>query len=74
MDEIFKIEKNQNTTFSIVLESQQIIPGLGGILGKNINQILHQLEMNLSEIKKQAHFMIATSCNCHGVIHFMNVV
>ncbi len=70
---VFKADKNDNSLFFIIVESEQLMPGLGGISGEEIQNMLSTLEKNVNEIKAGSHFVIATSCNCHGVIHFMKV-
>ena len=55
----------------ILFESYQLIPGLGGLKGKEIITLLKNLETYLPNLKdNNFYIIIATSCNCHGIINF----
>ncbi|MHA1527324.1 MAG: hypothetical protein ACTSQD_09845 [Promethearchaeota archaeon] len=47
------------------------MPGLGGLKGNDIRDILKVLRDNMDFLSHQKFDMvIATTCNCHGVINF----
>ena len=69
--EIIKIENNDTVNITIIIESQQLKAGLGGLKGRDINLILKELKNNIELFKTQkCNAIIATTCNCHGVINF----
>ncbi len=47
-----------------LVESQQLTKGLGGIPGAVFFDIIQRFQTNLP-----ARFIVATTCNCHGVLH-----
>ncbi len=71
--DLIRVEENEDSRFCVVAESHQIIPGLGGFLGTEIEFILNALTSSLRRIKKQTQFIISTACNCHGIVHFMKM-
>lgn len=69
-NEIFKIEKTDVVNITVILESWQLSAGLGGLKGKDIDIILKELKSNLELLKTQKfNVIIATTCNCHGVLN-----
>ena len=71
MTKLIKVEENKNNEILIVLNSYQLTSGLGGIKGKDVNIILETLNKKISALKqKKFKLLIATTCNCHGVISF----
>lgn len=65
------IEKNKIPKFIIINESYQLMPGLGGLKGKDISKNIKILQKNLDILLNQRfNIIIATTCNCHGVINF----
>ncbi|MHA1763293.1 MAG: hypothetical protein ACTSYC_05980 [Promethearchaeota archaeon] len=71
--ELIRIKQNKNSCIYIVLESHQIKPGLGGFMGMEIEFTLNKLTSSLNLIKKQTQFILSTACNCHGIVHFMEI-
>ena len=70
-----KIRKEDNSEIIIINESYQLMPGLGGLKGNDIQNILVLLHDNMKFIsEKNINVIIATTCNCHGVINFYDVV
>ncbi|MFO8019645.1 MAG: hypothetical protein R6U96_13545 [Promethearchaeia archaeon] len=66
----FDLQK-QKREIKIIVESTQLRGGLGGIPGSVVQSILTKLEQNFRWMKqKNFKLLIATSCNCHGVINF----
>ncbi len=66
----FNLLKNKKKLI-ILLHSYQLMPGLGGLKGQEIYSIYNQLENNLIFLKNnQFNLIVATTCNCHGVINF----
>jgi hypothetical protein len=76
LKKIFEISENftlkrEAKNIIISLHSYQLIPGLGGLKGKDVYSISNKVKENSREFKKsQHHLIVATSCNCHGVINF----
>jgi len=76
LKKIFDISENFNLLRNkkkliILIHSYQLMPGLGGLKGENIYSIYNLLRENLSFLKNsQFSLIVATSCNCHGVINF----
>jgi hypothetical protein len=69
-----KIIKKKIPQIIIVIESYQLQSGLGGLLGKDIHYILKKLGKNLKLFsEKEFRLIIATTCNCHGVLDFYKV-
>jgi hypothetical protein len=67
----FKIEIDDFYSIILVYESTQLMPGLGGLSGEDFIKSFKLLEKNLDNISKQNFsLIIATTCNCHGVINF----
>jgi len=55
----------------ISIHSYQLKPGLGGLRGKDLYNIVSKLCTNIKKIQKSIlKTIIATSCNCHGVINY----
>jgi hypothetical protein len=74
VDDIAKIElDNENKIIKaiIIVESIQLMPGLGGIEGNHIKKIFKTLQNNLDLfLNKNYELLVATTCNCHGVMNF----
>lgn len=65
------IRKEEISEITIINESYQLLPGLGGLKGNDIRDILKVLRNNMDLLSHQKFDMIiATTCNCHGVINF----
>ncbi len=65
------IRKEEISEITIINESYQLLPGLGGLKGNDIRDILKVLRDNMDFLSHQKFDMvIATTCNCHGVINF----
>ena len=65
------IRKEEISEITIINESYQLLPGLGGLKGNDIRDILKVLRGNMDFLSHQKFDMvIATTCNCHGVINF----
>ena len=59
----------------INIHSFQLKPGLGGIKGDDLYMILSKLSKNLENIRKsRIKFIIATTCNCHGVLNYFKAL
>ena len=58
------------------LESHQVQPGLGLILGEELKHLilncLNQIKQNLSS-NQSSEFIVSTTCNCHGVINVFSL-
>lgn len=68
---IVNVELNEFYNIFIISESYQLMPGLGGLKGKDINFIFEKLNKNLNVLLNQkCNVIVATTCNCHGVINF----
>lgn len=62
---------NNKDLLVISIHSFQLIPGLGGLRGKDLYNIISELSINLKKIQKnKMKTIITTSCNCHGVINY----
>ncbi len=74
VDNIIKIDnddENEILKLKIIIESKQLMPGLGGINGNDIKHIFRILQSSLDLfLNKNYNLIIATTCNCHGVINF----
>ena len=67
----FRFIEEKPLTVIIVGESYQLMGGLGGLKGIDIYNFLKKLEHILDTTSNQNYkFIIATTCNCHGVINF----
>jgi hypothetical protein len=56
----------------ILLESYQITGGIGGLKGEEVKHIISSIRKDASNfVKNNFRIIIATSCNCHGVINFL---
>ena len=65
------IRKEEISEIIIINESYQLMPGLGGLKGNDFQNILKVLRNNMDLLSHQKFDMIiATTCNCHGVINF----
>ena len=70
-NEIIKIEKSDIVNIIIIIESEQLEAGLGGLKGEEITFILKELKHNFNLFNnKKSNFIIATTCNCHSVVNF----
>ncbi len=68
---LVRIKKEEIYEISIINESYQLMPGLGGLKGNDIQSILKFLQDNMDILSHQKFDMIiATTCNCHGVVNF----
>lgn len=66
-----KIQNNKIYSFIIILESYQLMPGLGGLKGKEINSVLEELTKKLDILSnKKFNLIVGTTCNCHGVVNY----
>ena len=66
-----RIKKEEISEVIIISESYQLLPGLGGLKGNDIRNILKVLRDNMDLLSHQKFEMIiATTCNCHGVVNF----
>ena len=67
----FKIQNNKISSFIIILESYQLVSGLGALKGTEIDRVLKELMKKLDILlNKKFNLIIATTCNCHGVVNF----
>lgn len=67
----FRILEQDIIKINLIIESIQLIPGLGGLKGDDLNDIFKKLEEKFDAISTQKFsLIIATACNCHGVINF----
>lgn len=65
------IRKEEISEITIINESYQLLPGLGGLNGNDIQNMLKVLRDNKDFLSHQKFdLIIATTCNCHGVINF----
>lgn len=53
--------------YSIVVQSRQILPGIGGYRPKDLFQALETIT------SKKGLFLLSTACRCHGVMHAFEV-
>jgi len=66
-----KVKNGNISEIVVVNESYQLMPGLGGLKGKDMQDTLNILQENISILSSQKFkISIATTCNCHGVINF----
>jgi len=66
------IKSNNELELYNINESIQLQSGLGGLRGKDIQELFKSLEKHKdSLVSNKFNLIVATSCNCHGVIHFM---
>ena len=73
-NEIYNIKKNDEFNIMIIIESEQIEAGLGGLSGKQVNFILNQLKSDLNVlIGLECNVIVGTTCNCHGVVNFFKI-
>ncbi|TFF92819.1 MAG: hypothetical protein EU544_06805 [Promethearchaeota archaeon] len=70
----FQIHSNHKKALIIILESQQLTAGLGGLKGSDLLNVFDNLQANLSILKKEFYLAIATTCNCHGVLNFFKAI
>ena len=69
--DVIKIIKKDFIKIMILAESYQLMPGLGGLKGKHIKMIIDTLNKSINSLLKVSFkCIIATTCNCHGVINF----
>ena len=67
----FRFLEDKSLTVIIVGESYQLMGGLGGLKGEEIYNSLKKLEKLLdTSTNRNYKLIIATTCNCHGVINF----
>ena len=67
----FRLKEDDILRIIVINESYQLMPGLGGLKGEDLNFILKRLNEKLDIISIQKfNLIIATTCNCHGVINF----
>jgi hypothetical protein len=66
------IKSNNELELYNINESLQLQSGLGGLRGKDIQELFKSIEKHKdSLVTTKFKLIVATSCNCHGVIHFM---
>jgi len=70
----FQIHSNQKQTLAIIIESQQLTAGLGGLNGSDLLNVFQQIQEKLPKIRKEFYVVIATTCNCHGVLNFFKTI
>lgn len=71
VDNNFRLKEDDILRIIMINESYQLMPGLGGLKGEDLNYILKRLNEKLDIISIQKFdLIIATTCNCHGVINF----
>jgi hypothetical protein len=77
VDDIIRIEddeKNEILKVIIIIESKQLMPGLGGIVGNDITHVFKTLQNNFDLLLNKSYYVIiVTACNCHGVINFYKI-
>ncbi|TXT67610.1 MAG: hypothetical protein BAJALOKI1v1_40011 [Promethearchaeota archaeon] len=79
LKKIFNVSNNINLSqerreVNIVLHSYQLLPGLGGLKGGEIEEVLAKINKHLDLLRKNNfRLLIATSCNCHGVVNFYKI-
>jgi len=56
------------TSYTITLESKQVIPGIGGIEGKDIVKYMERLI-----IEQPQRIAITTACKCHAITNLMHL-
>ncbi|TFG28299.1 MAG: hypothetical protein EU532_05515 [Promethearchaeota archaeon] len=67
----FRFIEDKSLTVIIIGESYQLMGGLGGLKGSEIYNSLKKLENILDTFSNRKYtLIIATTCNCHGVINF----
>ncbi len=72
MNDYLEIKEDDEIMIMVILESYQLKPGLGGLLASEVLDVLTILNEKLSIIsQKPCKLMIGTTCNCHGVINFL---
>jgi hypothetical protein len=71
VEDLLKLKKNGSFSFYNINESKQLKAGLGGLLGEDVQRTFSFLQ-NYKEqfLDNDLQLFIATTCNCHGVIHF----
>ncbi|MFX1396712.1 MAG: hypothetical protein ACFFAS_06665 [Promethearchaeota archaeon] len=59
----------------IIINSKQLKSGLGGLKGSDLHEIFSELE-DVGELleKNVLEIIVATTCNCHGVINFFKTI
>ncbi len=71
MSNILKIKENKITEVIIILESIQLMPGLGALKGKEVIEVIETIKRRISMLEStKFNLFIATTCNCHGIINF----
>ena len=69
--DVIKIKNSDFIKIIILAESYQLMPGLGGFKGKDIKTIIETLNKAINSLLNvRFKCIIATTCNCHGVINF----
>lgn len=66
MNEILEFSIFENTNMSGILNSQQLVGGLGGINGNDLFNLLKEL----NDIHNNATLAIGVACTCHGILNF----
>ncbi len=66
------VNRNEQNSIYIILNSYQLMPGLGGLKGSEIYDIFNVLTEQMKNIQeKEYDIVVGTSCNCHGVLSFL---
>jgi len=77
--ELFETSKTINISEKrkvgyFLIKSYQLISGLGGMKGSDIDKIISKIIKNRELFKKfGCNIIVSTSCNCHGVITFLKI-
>ena len=68
--------QKQSAFWGYVIESHQINPGIGGILGTDFKQFHHDFQTKLTSlpINKRLKILLATSCHCHAVVNAFSII
>ena len=65
------IKRDEWLKMEFLLDSQQLAPGLGGLSGEDVLEMLNFLDEHLQEIRDHSiKLIVGTTCNCHGVLNF----
>lgn len=74
--ELFNVKNNitisiNENTAKFLIESYQLMAGLGGVKGNDIYELITSIQEKEEYFQsKLFDIVVATSCNCHGVISF----
>lgn len=71
---VFVVKGEDPINLRIIVESNQLAPGLGGIKGIIVQEIIAKLNQLYKEFQnKNVEIKVATSCNCHGIVNFYKI-